>query len=153
MLSYKELELISCFRNNARDTLTKISKRTGVPISTIFDKLRKYQKDLIVKHTSLLDFNKLGFSVVVKSFIKLGRGQRKELTEFLMNNEHVNNMTAISNRYDFLVELVFKDLKELKEFTEKIDSFGIQEKEDFYVIEYLKKESFLTNARMLSFAK
>ncbi|HIJ01446.1 TPA: hypothetical protein HA363_02255, partial [Candidatus Woesearchaeota archaeon] len=59
----KDVLLMSFFRNNARENLTRISRITRIPVSTIFDKLRDYEKELVKKHTTLLDFRKLGFDI------------------------------------------------------------------------------------------
>ena len=153
MLSEKELKVIANLRQNSRESLTKISRRTGMPVSSIFEKLKKYKGEFIVKYTSLLDFNKLGFNVIVNSFIKIGQGQKKELFNYLINSPYVNNLTAISNKYDIFIETAFKNLKDLRYFNEKLTDFGIENKEDFYVIEYLKREGFLSNSDLVGFAK
>jgi len=153
MLSEKELKVIANLRQNSRESLTKISRKTGMPVSSIFERLKKYKGGFIVKHTSLLDFNKIGFNVMVNSFIKIGRGQKKELFSHLMNNPYVNNFTAISNKYDIFIETAFKNLKDLRKFNEELIEFGIEAKEDFYVIEYLKREGFLNDSNNVSFAQ
>lgn len=144
MFSEKELLLLSHLRNNCRQTLTTISKNTGVPISTIFDRLKRYQKEIIVKNTSLIDFSKIGYNVVVKSFIKVKSGNKEEVIEHLLQSPSVNNFSSLSNKYDFIIECVFRNLKELRAFTDNLNEFGIEQKEDFYVIESLKRESFLS---------
>ena len=53
----KDLLIISCLRENSRNNLTNISKMTGIPISTIFDWLKKYEGSIIKKHTALLSFS------------------------------------------------------------------------------------------------
>ena len=42
-----------------------MSKRLKIPISTIYDKLKKYDGNIIKKHTAILDFEKLGFGIKV----------------------------------------------------------------------------------------
>jgi len=45
----KDLLILSELRQNARETLTKMSKHTGIPISTIFDKIKQLniEKEII----------------------------------------------------------------------------------------------------------
>ena len=57
----KELLIMSHLRENSRKNLTKISKETKIAVSTIFDKIKKYEGGIIKKHTCILDFTKLGF--------------------------------------------------------------------------------------------
>ena len=52
---------MSYLRMNARETLTKISRKTKVPVSTVYQRIKNKEVNLILKHTSLIDFRKLGF--------------------------------------------------------------------------------------------
>ena len=153
MLRQKEFELLSHFRKNARSTLTNVSRKTGIPVSSIFDRLRRFKDHEIAKHTSLLNFNNIGFGVIVKSFIKAKRDSKKEIMKFLLMCPNVNNISALSNKYDVLIEAVFRNLKELRKFNDAIYELGAENKEDFYVIEYLKRESFLCNPEIITIAE
>lgn len=59
-MSPKILQFLAYLRENSREKLTTISKRTKIPISTLFDMLKELQGNLITKNTVLLDFSKLG---------------------------------------------------------------------------------------------
>ena len=63
MIDKQQMLIISNLRNNARQTLTKMSRRTLIPVSTIFEKIRNYESSLIKKHTSLIDFTKFIFNI------------------------------------------------------------------------------------------
>ena len=43
MVDTKEQLILSQFRRNARENLTTTSKRIHIPISTIYDRLKKYE--------------------------------------------------------------------------------------------------------------
>ena len=43
----KDLMVLAALRQNARLSLTKMSKTTHVPISTIYDKLKQYERKII----------------------------------------------------------------------------------------------------------
>jgi DNA-binding Lrp family transcriptional regulator len=62
-----DFEILAHLRQNSRTNLTKISKETAVPISTIFDRIKRYNKDVIIKNTVLLDFRKIGYEHKVTS--------------------------------------------------------------------------------------
>ncbi len=143
MLSKKEKLLISHLRENARKNLTRISRETGIPVSTIFERLKLYEKDIILKHTTILDFSRLGYNIKANIVIKVQREERDNLQSFLNKQESVNSLYRINNGYDFLVEAVFLDMKEANDFTEKLERFKIKNKECFYVLEDIKKEAFM----------
>ncbi len=150
MISKKDWLLITHFRKNARKSLTNISRETKIPVSTIFDKLKKYEGNLIKKHTSLLDFGKLGFSIRTNILIKAEKESRIALQEFLIKNHNVNSVYKIDIGFDFLVEGIFKHIKELHEFLEKVEeNFKIETKQVYYIVDDLKREAFLSNPQLL----
>ena len=144
MNKQKELLLMGHFRNNARESLTKLSKMTRIPVSTIFDKLKEFEGDVINKHTALVDFKKLGFDIKVHMMFKVNKENRDEFQRFLLNNHRINSVFRINNGYDYLIEAIFRDMKELQEFGESIDIFKVEQKQDFFVLEDIKREDFLS---------
>ena len=61
-VNQKDLLILSHLRQDARMKLTKMSRATRIPVSTLFDKIRGYQVNSIVsKNASLVDFSKLGY--------------------------------------------------------------------------------------------
>ncbi len=145
MLRKKELMLLSCLRSNARDTLTNISKKTRIPISTIFDKLKEYEKGFIQKYTSLIDFKKLGYDIRMHLMLKVPINKRGEFEEFVKSSPAVNNVFRINNFYDYMVETIFKDIKEFQVFADKIEVFGVSELTEHFVIDEIKRESFMSD--------
>ncbi|MFH1505773.1 MAG: Lrp/AsnC family transcriptional regulator [archaeon] len=144
MNKQKELLLMSHFRSNARESLTRLSKKTHIPVSTIFDKLKEFENSVISKHTSLIDFRKLGFDLKVHMMFKVNKENREDFQKFLLRHPRINSIFRINNGFDYLVEVIFRDMKELQEFGEKIDYFNIEQKQDFFVLEDLKREEFLS---------
>ncbi|MDA2934589.1 Lrp/AsnC family transcriptional regulator [Acidobacteria bacterium AH-259-D05] len=145
-LRNKELLLISHLRQNSRETMTNISKSTKMPISTIFDKIKKYEKGLIVKHTALLDFVELGYNVRANIMLKVNRKSREEFRDYIKRDQRVNSAYRVNNGFDFIIEVVSKDVRELQDFIESVEEkFEITEREVFYIIDDIKREAFLSN--------
>ncbi|OGM02985.1 hypothetical protein A3K72_02540 [Candidatus Woesearchaeota archaeon RBG_13_36_6] len=150
MIQKKDLQIISNLRANSRQTLTDMSKKTRIPISTIYDRLKVNEGNLIKRHTCLLDFNKIGFTTRAKVLIKVDRTVREDVKEYLMKHRNINSLVKINNNYDFLFEAVFKQIKELEEFLEQLEEkFKIRSKQVYYIIEDVKRESFLSEPEML----
>jgi len=145
-----ELLLLSHFRRNARESLTKISRKTSIPVSTIFDRLKSYENGLIKKHTVLLDFNKLGYMARANAMLQLSSESRVAAKEFLLKNNVVNSLYKINNGFDYFVELICKDMKELEQFLEDLEQkFQIKQKMVFYIIEDLAREKFMTEPDLI----
>lgn len=149
-LKKKEALLLSYFRRNARLALTKISRSTGMPVSTIFDKLRKYERTFITKHTSLLDFEKMGFTTRAAVFLRTQPDNRSMLGAYLRTHDNVNTVYRVNNGYDFLIETVFKTVQEMEAFLEHLEiDKGVTNKEVYFVIEEVARECFMAAPEMM----
>jgi Lrp/AsnC family leucine-responsive transcriptional regulator len=144
MLSEKDAALLSHLRRNGRETLTNISRLTKIPISTLYDRLKHQEKSIITKHTSLVDFSKIGYNTRVKIMIKVDRSKRAEVQKRLIAEPSVNSLYKINSGFDFMIDGIYHNVKELEEFLEKMeDSFEIAERQIVYIVEEIKREEFL----------
>ena len=144
MIKRKDLLILSYLRNNARQRLTSISRRTHIPVTTIYDNVRRYEKKFIVKHASLLDFRKLGFNAKTKVALKVN-GSRAELLSYLQEHPNVNSLYRTDSEYDLMAELVFRELRDVDEFMETLNSkFDIEKSVVFNITEDLKREEFMS---------
>lgn len=143
----KDIAILSNLRRNGRETLTSLSRRTRIPVSTIFDKIRAQEEDSVIRrHTALLNFEKLGYKS--RAFVILGADlkDREELERCLQESPNVNSMVKINNGYNFMVELVFREMNEVEGYLEDIEKmFSIKKKQVYYIISDLKREGFLAD--------
>ncbi len=140
----KDILLMTYFRRNARENLTQISRWTSIPVSTIFDRLREFERGLIQRHTTLVDFKRLGFDIRVNILFKIAKESREEFREFLVSNENINSIYRINSGFDYFIEAIFRDMSDLQRFTELLERFKIEAKQELFILEDIKRESFLT---------
>ncbi|MBD3354799.1 winged helix-turn-helix transcriptional regulator [Candidatus Woesearchaeota archaeon] len=146
----KDLKIISHLRQNARMSLTKMSRKIQIPVSTIFDRLKESENKLIKKHTTLLDFDKLGYGARANINIKVDREDKESLKEFLLKNQSINSVYKINNGYDFMLEGIFKQIKDMEEFLDNLEErFKILDKKAYFIIEDVKREAFMSNADLI----
>lgn len=139
-----DLAIITNLRTNARETLTNMSRRTRIPVSTIFDRIKVQEDSLIKKHTTLLNFEKLGF--ISRAFVIFGveKENREGLKEFLLACPNINSVLKINNGFNFMVEFVFRNMVDVENCVEDIEErFDVKHKKVHYIIEDLKREGFL----------
>lgn len=149
-MNKKDLLILSNLRQNARETLTKMSKNTGIPVSTLFDKLKIKMDGIILKHTCIIDFSKIGYQTKANILIKVKKEQREKLREYILRENCVNSAYKVNNGYDFLMEGIFKDINDIEIFFERIEKeFDIESKEVYYVINEIKKEDFLSKPELV----
>ncbi len=148
MFKKKDLILTAYLRQNSRTSLTILSRKTGVPVSTIFDRLKSNK--VIVKNTALLDFTKLGYSTRATILLKARKTEKDKIREFLVKSFNVNSLYKVNNGFHFMAECVFRDIKELEDFLDLIDDrFSVRTKEVHYIIDELKKEEFLSQPELI----
>lgn len=147
----KDLQLIAHLRQNARMSLTKMSKKTHIPVSTIFDRLKCNEGNVIVKHTTLLNFTKLGYHTRANITLKVERDDKEELAKYLMKQSRVNSLSRINNGYDFMIEGVFKQINEMEEFLDNLEKkFKIRDRKAYFIIEDLKREEFMSDPMFIA---
>ena len=145
-MNTKTLQLIGHLRVNSREKLTSISKKTGIPISTLFDTLKELQGSFITKSTVLLDYERLGFHTRAHVFLKVAQDNLEGLGKHLDCNKNVNSIYKINNGWNFVAETIHKNNRELDTFLSRLhEEYGIEKKEIHYLIEDVKREGFLIN--------
>lgn len=144
MVKKKDLVLTAYLRQDSRIPLTTLSRKTGMPVSTIFDRIKACQGSLILKQTALLDFARLGYSARATAMLKVRKESKEQLREHLAKSFNVNSLYKINNGYDFMVEFVFRNIQELEDYLDLLDErFAVKVKDIHYIIEEIKRENFL----------
>ena len=140
----KERLIISHLRKDARLSLGAVSRALNVPLSTVYDKLSRLQKEGVIrKQALLLDFAKLGYHHHINLALKVSREQKSALQQFLQNHPSVNSLHEIDGGFDFLAEVISKDIKEYTGFMDGLkESFDLKELHEYQIIEELEKEKF-----------
>lgn len=140
MLKRNEIILLNEIRKNSRSSITEISKKVNVPISTLFENLKKLEDKVIKKYTSIPDYRKINFSIITTILVKTKN--KDVLLEALKDHHNVNNIERISNGYDILIQAIFSDMKEMHSFLDLVDESKIESKKFFYLLDCIKKEEF-----------
>jgi len=144
-LKREDLFIISNLRRNARQPLTEISKQLNIPVSTLYEKIKGFDGNLIKKYTVIPNYEKLGFNLRIIYFLnfKEKHADNEKLKFFLTNNHNVNSVFRISGDYNLVVDCIFKSVQEMHDFAREMDNFDIKDKKICYVMNELKVESFL----------
>ena len=150
MIGNKEIRILSNLRHNGREKLTNISKTTNIPVSTIFEKIRKFEEEAIIKrHICLVDFGKLGYEIDVCILLKVEKIERERLRDFLNEKECLNSIFKIGNNYDFFIEGLFRDMQQLQDFVDELEeNFSLVRNDVLHVVYDVKREEFLNGRNM-----
>ena len=150
MVKEKDLKVIRILRQNSRERLTIISRKIKMPISTLYDRIKILSKDnFVTKFTAILNFDKLGYNTRIVLILKVIKGDREEIKNYLLRNKSANSLSRINNGFDFMAEIVTKNISETEDFLEQLeDKYKILKKQIYYVIDDLKREEFLSKPSM-----
>jgi DNA-binding Lrp family transcriptional regulator len=138
----KNMKLYQELRKNGREKLTMLSRTLHMPVSSIFERIRR--SSVLKRFTVLLNYQEMGYSCLTHTIIKVEKAHKDALRSFLKNHPNTNTLLRINNGYDFIVEGVFENMQEAEKFLESLDEFNIIEEKTHYVLEEIERESFLT---------
>ncbi len=145
-LRRKELVLLSELRTNSRKNLVELSKSTGIPVSTIFEKMKRDFDGAIEKYSLVLNFDKMGFTARALVFLKVSKDDRKKLQDYLIKYHFSNNVYKVNNGFDFIVDLVVPHFYDIDTFLDELNSdFDIINSEIHYVTSHLSSEHLLSS--------
>ncbi|MDP2749624.1 MAG: Lrp/AsnC family transcriptional regulator [Nanoarchaeota archaeon] len=140
----KDLMIVKELRRNARLSLTDIASLTTIPITTVHDRLKQHEKKWISKHTTLLDFQNMGYGGRAYLALKAEKAKRIELRNFLLHHKNVNSVYVVNYGFDLMADVVFRNIKDVESFSELLSQkYGVFETKIFHVLEELQEEEFM----------
>ena len=139
------MKLITELRKNSRQKLKGISAKSNIPISTLFDMMNDLKDEGVIEHKSLVKFEKVGYPFQILLAIKTSKDKRESLKNYFIGHDRVNSIFQINSEYDYFLEAVFRNQKEIQDFVEDMESNNIiLKKTIFSIINTTQKENFLT---------
>lgn len=114
-LDNKDLKIIEILKNNAKEPIKDIAKKTEIRPSTIHQRVQRLIKNKIIERFTIRLNNKaIGESFIAFMLIK-GTTSDYINSKFL-NTKNVKEVFGVTGEYDVLVKLKFKDVEEFNDF-------------------------------------
>lgn len=143
IIDEKDRKLIKLLSSEANLTSSQISKKTGIPITTVHNRIQKLKESRIIKkYTVLLDYEKVGCPL--KAFILVSVNQSRvsqtKIGKQLKNLEGVESVDIVTGATDMIVEMRVKDMHILNELiTERIRKIeGIDKTQTLMALEEIE---------------
>jgi len=136
-------KILNVLSENARTSISSISKKTGIPNSTISNRIHKLEENNIIEqYTTIFNPEKIGVNVTAIIIIQTQTEKHENVEIELPKIGQVSQVYSISGEYDILIKVWAKDLEELNEIiNSKIRTIdGIEELRELIVMERLKDE-------------
>ena len=136
-------KILNALSENARTSISTISKKTGIPNSTISNRIHKLEENnTIEQYTTIFNPEKIGVNITALIIIQTETEKHENVEIELPKLEQVNQVYSISGEYDILIKVWAKNLEELNDIINSqirtID--GIEELRELIVMERLKDE-------------
>ncbi len=124
MINEKDRKIIELLRENGKYTARQISEKTGMPITTVHNRIKKLEKDSVIRgYTIKLDGKKLGRSL--QAFIQIsvnyslpdGRKlDQEELARKILKMPEVDECCIMAGTTDILLKVSASDVEDLNTF-------------------------------------
>ena len=114
-LDNKDLKIIEILKNNAREPIKDIAKKTAIRPSTVHQRIQRLIKNNVIeKFTIRLNDKSIGETFIAFMLIK---GTTSDyINNKFLNNKNVKEVFGVTGEYDVLVKLKFMDVEEFNGF-------------------------------------
>ncbi len=117
----KDSAIIEVLLQDSSLSIQKIAHKTGIPIATVHNRIKKLKKEgIIKKYTVSLDKEKLGGSITAYVLIKsMPRIDLGPLLVKLMRHAHVEEGAALAGEFDIILKVRVEKIQDLDDFVLK----------------------------------
>ena len=120
----KDEKIIKILQENAKLSTQEISKKTLIPITTVHNRIKRLEKDGIIKgYTVNLDNAKVGKGMTAYTLIsidynvlKQAKMGQEELAKKLKSYDEVVELDLVTGSVDMIIKIRVRDMKEMDRF-------------------------------------
>lgn len=120
----KDEKILEILKDNAKLSTQQISKKTLIPITTVHNRIKKMERDGIIKgYTVKLDYSKLGKGLsayilitVDYKHLKEIKSSQHELLKKMQKHPFVEHGAMITGGNDIIIKIRVKNMGEMDEF-------------------------------------
>ena len=124
-------KLLTILQDNARESASEISRRTGYNENTIRYRIERLKKSGVIKEfTALLNPRLIGLPFAAIMMITTEPNQLKEVFENLAKLEETKHILQATGKHDLIVVAHYDSMSSMNEASQKIKSIsGVREAE------------------------
>ncbi len=100
---------------DARMTLTKISRKTGIAIDTIKYRINEMKRKEIFNYAIIINPLKMGYPIFNALYLELihfTKKEEKSLSKYIESHPYLVYAGKLSGKYDFVVGIISKDMNQ-----------------------------------------
>jgi DNA-binding Lrp family transcriptional regulator len=120
----KDRKILNVLKENSKLSSHKISKKTSIPITTVNNRIKKMQRNGIIKSFTVdIDMKMLGYQIAAYIFVQISLEELKrnnmktrDLIGGIKKHPLVYYAENLTGDMDLLVKVFAKDINELNEY-------------------------------------
>lgn len=129
------VKILKTLLSDARLSSRQIAKQCGVSIGTVLSRIKKMEKEGIIKgYSALLDDEKLGYELTVVSEITVSKGRLLEMENEIARLPNVCCVYDVTGLIDAIIVAKFKNREELGKFTKRLLGLPYVERTNTHVV-------------------
>ena len=142
----KDRKILEILKENSNLSTHKISKKTLIPVTTVNNRIRKLQKEgVIKKYTIQVDEKKLGINLMAYIFVQVSLKELKQsklrisdLVKEIRKSPLVDSAENVAGDIDLVVKVHACDIDELKNYvlTNLSDMKGVEKTTTSIILEH-----------------
>ena len=142
-LDETDVKILKTLMADARLSSRQIAKQCGVSIGTVLSRMKKMEREGIIKgYSALLDHEKLGYELTVVSEITVSKGRLLEMENQIARLPHVCCVYDVTGLTDAVIIAKFKSREELSKFTKRLLALPYVERTNTHVVLTTVKEDY-----------
>jgi DNA-binding Lrp family transcriptional regulator len=138
-----EEKILTELQRDAKATTGSIAKRTGIPTTTVHNRIKRMEREGIIKrYVPVLDHTKLGKGILALVFINAeNKTDQEQLAKRLLAMRNVERCQIITGDFDLMIEVRAGTIEELNAIiTKEIRKLpGVNRSETIIVLQELEK--------------
>jgi len=134
-LDETDVKILKTLLSDARLSSRQIAKQCGVSIGTVLSRIKKMEKEGIIKgYSALLDDEKLGYELTVVSEITVSKGRLLEMENEIARLPNVCCVYDVTGLIDAVIVAKFRNREELGKFTKRLLGLPYVERTNTHVV-------------------
>jgi len=142
-LDETDVKILKTLTLEARLSSRQMAKQCGVSIGTVLSRIKKMEKEGIIKgYSALPDHEKLGYELTVVTEITVSKGRLLEVENEIARLQNVCCVYDVTGLTDAVIIAKFKTREELSKFTKRLLAIPYVERTNTHVVLTTIKEDF-----------
>ncbi len=120
----KDLLIVELLRRDAKLTTSQLSKKTGIPLTTIHNRLKRLESDGVIKgYTIIPDYKKLDRNIAAYILLTISyrsaigeKYSQESIAKEIRRLKGVDEVSIVAGEKDMIAKIRVKDIDELNKF-------------------------------------